>query len=73
MLLKMISRVAYLNSQYVRYLVSRSQKHLPKHISFGEVMERDFQHVQSVLKCSSKFCKGKLKCTPWEAYFILPQ
>lgn len=35
MLLKMISKVAYLNSQYAHYLVSISQKHLLKQISFN--------------------------------------
>lgn len=34
LLLKMISRVAYLNSQCAHYLVSISQKHLVKQIAF---------------------------------------
>jgi len=43
MLLKMVSKVAYLNSQYVHYLVSISQKHLLKQISvhpgnYGELL-----------------------------------
>lgn len=43
MLLKMISRVAYLNSQYAHYIVSISQNHLLKPISvhpgsYGELL-----------------------------------